>query len=169
MERIKTALEAKLAEPEWRKAWKHATGGAPEEEGYEPIYSFDNTGIHIDEDILVGLGFAVRVPEGEGEAYRLEPTPSWLVLPTYSGDLHRTVERVHARICHQFEEWLHDDCALYEMTDYISKLYTIFITTQTHTVIENCMWPPKKPSNNLSALYQSVVDCGGAIPPRNVR
>lgn len=164
MERIKGDLEAKLAQPEWKQAWEEATGGAPDEEGYEPIYSFDNTAIHTDHDVLAALGLEKKLHDGT-----YMPTPYWMVLPTYSGDLHRTIERVHARICSQFDDWLHDNCALYEMTDYVSKLYTIFMTTQTHETIENCMWSPKHPSHSLSALYQSIVDCNGGIPPRSLR
>jgi hypothetical protein len=164
MERIRESITARLEEPEWREAWVAATGGAPKDEGYQPIYSFDNTGIHRDHDVLVELGFEREFKKGE-----YEPTPSWLVLPTYSGDLHRTIERVHARICGAFEEWLDDDCAKYDMVDYINKLFKIFMTSQSHTLIENCMFSPQHPAKSLSALYQSIVNIGGGIPARQLR
>lgn len=154
---IQHNMAMRFAEPETAAAWQRATGGTPQE--CPPIFSFDNPSVHTNPKLLMELGL---------EDEHRNPTAAWLKLPTYSGDLHRTVERVHARICGAFERWLEDDWREYDMIEYCLKLQKIFFETQTAAVIEACMWP-KKTSNNLSALYQRVVELKGGIPERHLR
>ncbi len=122
--RIRSDMAAKLAEPEAVEAWIQATGGTPLD--CPPMFSFDNPTVHSDPEALKELGLADK--EGNETAIRLK-------LPTYSGDLHRTIERVHARICGDFEWWLLNDCQEYDMLQYCLKLRDIFFTTQSPAVI----------------------------------
>lgn len=148
MQQLQDRITAKLQEPEAAAAWKAATGGTPEE--CPPIYSFDNPSIHLNNTTyLRELGLM------EGSA----PTDAWLQLPTYSGDLHRTIERVHARVCRQFQTWLDDASQDRTMADYCQTLCDIFFSTQTAAQIHSCMWPQHTPS--LLALYKHVVETAG--------
>jgi hypothetical protein len=156
MKGIMSTVNSRLQNPAARAAWEAVTGGTPEER--PPIYSFDNPSVHTDLAALQELGLA----DDEGK-----PTSLWLPLPTYSGDLHRTIERVHARVCGDFEAWLLQDCKEYDMQQYVAKLSEIFMKTQTPATIFGCMWG--KPSESLDALYRSVVERNGGRPPHHLR
>jgi hypothetical protein len=100
------------------------------------------------------------------------PTEAYLKLPPHSGDLHRTIERVHARICGAFQRWLDQDTEVYKVWGYCYALYYICIGTQTSDMIRSCMFgrpdahghPPK---HTLSHLYSRVVELNGDIPPEH--
>jgi len=159
MNRIKSDLAARFADPEVRAKWQAATGGTPEEQ--PPIFSFDNPSSHTDLEALQQLGLA----DNAGE-----PTPIRLKLPAYSGDLHRTVERVHARICGKLQRWLDVFDEEYSMVTYCVKLRNIFLKSQTPEVISKCMWDVTgKGQHSLIALYKAVCDNGGRIPDRALR
>lgn len=163
MAKIKSSMADGLASAEGRAAWIAHTGGTPEE--CPPIYSFDNPSIHTAN--LQGL-HALGLVDAAGK-----PTAAWLQLPPHSGDLHRTIERVHARICGAFQAWLDDDCTEYHIFGYIMKLQNIFLTTQLSDVICSCMFgKPGTASekHNIFALYERVRELKGGIPPEhNVR
>lgn len=143
-----------LVLPEGRRAWIAATGGTPDADDNPPVYSFDNPSIHTDPGMLTSLGLA--------DPSTGKPADKWLELPPRSGDLHRTIERVHARICGAFRDWLYDDCTEYCMMGYCLKLAQIFKTTQTAQVISKCM-------KNITALYRKVVELEGKRAPRPFR
>ena len=148
-----------LAEDEWREKWKQATGGTPEK--CPPIFSFDNPTIHLNnQTYLRELGLMAAGSE--------EATGAWLKLPPYSGDLHRTIERVHARVCQQFQRWMNDSTTERDMDFYCRALAGIFWRTQTPELIHACMWKKKAPhgSPDLWELYECVVDTDGAKAPR---
>ena len=154
---IKTTVSARLATPEWRQRWKEQTGGTPEE--CPPIFSFDNPSIHT--QYLEGLR-KLGLVDAEGK-----PTDAWLVLPPHSGDLHRTIERVHARTCGAFQAWFNEMHTEHHIFGYCKKLLDIFVQTQTPTTIQECMHGQKGP---ISSLYARVVELRGAPPPeRNLR
>jgi len=158
MQQLQEAVMKKLAEPEHLAAWVAATGGTPEE--CPPIYSFDNPSIHLNNHAyLVELGLAKLSAPGAP----LEPTDAWLPLPPYSGDLHRTIERVHARVCGQFQRWVNTSTTARTMEGYCTKLADIFNTTQTADVISACMG---KKNASLPDLYRKVVELGGGKAPR---
>jgi hypothetical protein len=145
-------MARRLSTQEGAEAWRQATGGDPVT--CPPIYSFDNCSVHVnDKQALRGLGLVDQADN---------PTAFWLRLPTYSGDLHRSIERVHARICSAFKAWLDDDCKEYGMYEYIAILHYFFHKTQTSAVISKCM-------SDISDLYQQVVDLRGGIPPARYR
>jgi hypothetical protein len=149
---IMAEMARRLSTPEGAAAWQEATGGDPVT--CHPIYSFDNCSVHVSNmQTLRGLGLA----DQNGK-----PTAFWLQLPTYSGDLHRTIERVHARICGAFKHWLDDDSKEYCVHGYINKLQYFFLKTQTSDVISKCM-------SNISELYMQVVELKGGIPPARYR
>lgn len=149
---IKEEMARRLTTKEGADAWKKATGGDPVT--CHPIYSFDNCNSHVsDSEALRELGLMDE---------KDNPTAFWLPLPTYSGDLHRTIERVHARICGAFKHWLDDDTQEYCVEGYAHMLCYFFLKTQTSTVITKCM-------SSISDLYQQVVDLGGGIPPARYR
>lgn len=145
MEGIKRVMAEVLSDPLGRQQWIKATGGTPEE--CPPIYSFDNPSIHTDFVVLFTLGLV----DDEGKP------ANRLVLPPHSPDLHRTIERVHARICKRFQDWLYDVPNICEMQDYCSKLQSIFYETQLKDVIQACM-------SDISDLYERVVELKGAVP-----
>lgn len=155
MAELKSRIERKLQEPAAAAAWQAATGGSPAE--CPPIYSFDNPSIHSGATHLAELGLT-----SEGK-----PTAAWLELPTYSGDLHRTIERVHARVCSAFQGWLDDASEPCTMLAYCNKLIELF-RTQTPTQIEQCMWgkPENKKAKSLLDLYNKVISLGGDMAPR---
>jgi hypothetical protein len=145
-------MARRLSTQEGAAAWKEATGGTPL--SCPPIYSFDNCSVHVNnKEYLKGMGLVDQ---------HNKPTAAWLELPTYSGDLHRTIERVHARICGAFQAWLDDDNKEYCVHGYIKMLHHIFFTTQTSTIITKCM-------SDIDQLYQKVVDLNGGIPPARYR
>ena len=149
MTQLQAKVQAELAKPEVAAAWKAATGGTPQQ--CPPIFSFDNPSIHKnDTDYLKELGLAA--PESKKKPV---PTETWLVLPPYSGDLHRTIERVHARVCGRFQRWVDDDHTAYAMIAYCKVLKNIFEQTQTPDVISKCM-------KTLPKLYKHVVEVKGA-------
>ena len=149
MTKLQANVQAELAKPEVAAAWEAATGGTPQQ--CPPIFSFDNPNIHTASIAnLKELGLAA--PESRKTAVATE---SWLVLPPYSGDLHRTIERVHARVCGQFQRWVDDDRAVYTMKAYCQCLKGFFELTQTPEVISKCM-------KTLPKLYQHVLEVQGA-------
>lgn len=148
---LKRVLNEVLATPLGRQKWYEATGGYPEV--CPPIFSFDNPSIHTDPTHLIMLGLS---------DFAGLPTPSRLVLPPHSGDLHRTIERVHARICGYFQDWLYDDTAEYCMEGYCAKLRHIFYSTQQKNVIQKCI-------KDISKLYTRVVELNGGITERKYR
>ena len=156
MVELKARITAKLAEPEAAAAWQAATGGSPSER--PPIFSFDNPSMHKVKSHLRELGLATASGA---------PTDSWLELPTYSGDLHRTIERVHARVCGQFQEWVNDTTTPRTMPFYCNKLIDLFLK-QDSEQITHCMWgkPREAHPATLLALYEKVIALGGEKAPR---
>ena len=156
MLRIKGHMQRFFEREEGRKLWQLFTGGTPEQ--YPPIYSFDNPSAHTSNlEYMKELGLAVAKVGTEMVA-----TDAWLKLPAHSPDLHRTIERVHARVCDQFQEWMDDDCQQYSVQEYCFKMQQIFFKTQTGTCIRGCM-------KDISALYERVVELKGGIPERKYR
>lgn len=158
MAELKKRIDTKLQEPAAAAAWQAATGGTPQQ--CPPIYSFDNPSIHRNNRAyLRALGL---MEEGSRK-----PTEAWLVLPTYSGDLHRTIERVHARVCTQFQAWVDDSSCARTMTTYCHKLLSFFLT-QTSTQITHCMWgkPTDRHPATMLELYNKVLALGGEKAPR---
>jgi hypothetical protein len=156
-------MNTTLATGEGRAAWIEHTGGAPEQ--CPPIYSFDNPSIHTT-GAVSGLRRLGLLDDQN------KPTAAYLQLPPHSGDLHRTIERVHARICGAFQRWLDEDSTEYHIMGYCAKLYSIFITTQTSDVIHSCMFGKPDAHGNpskhsLSHLYARVVELKGDIPPEH--
>lgn len=149
MTTLQQTVHAELAKPEVAAAWEAATGGTPQQ--CPPIFSFDNPSIHkASLSNLKRLGL-VAPGATNGEV----PTEAWLQLPPYSGDLHRTIERVHARLCGDFQRWVDDDRAEYTMKAYCKCLKSFFEKRQSPSVISACM-------QSLPALYKHVVELQGA-------
>ena len=158
MQQLQAAVQQKLEQPEHRAAWVAATGGTPKD--CPPIYSFDNPAIHLNNHAyLMELDLAKVSAPGAP----VVPTEHWLQLPPYSGDLHRTIERVHARICGQFQHWLNTNTTVRTMEFYCTHLARIFYDTQTDKVISACM---NKKNASLPALYRKVVELDGGKAPR---
>ncbi len=140
---LKAKLAAELAKPEQRAAWRKATGGTPEH--CPPIFSFDNPTIHTDPDNMAELGIVDDV--------------SRQVLPPYSPDLHRVIERVHARVCQRFQKWVNADTQSYCMEGYCQALEYVF-------------WKSEKPSiisadlEKIHLLYEKVIELHGNRAPR---
>ncbi len=126
--------------------WTRLTGGSPAQT--PPIYSLDNDGIHSHPETLTLLGMF-----------------NWLTrfpLPAHSPDLHRTVERTHARICGQFQAWLNDQTAPVSPAECIQMLQYIFYTTQEPSVIEADM-------SDIRELYHQVMEKKGGRPAKQYR
>lgn len=158
MEKIMGVMKDMLDTPQGREAWKKATGGTPE--SHPPIYSFDNPSIHTDPDVLVSLGLATKDATGVAQ-----PTDKWLQLPPHSPDLHRTIERAHARLCDPFQVFLYKDTCEYTMAGYCWLLSQLFYAQRGDFVartIQACM-------HDIDALYQRVVELHGNIPERKYR
>lgn len=154
---IRMTVIQRLSTPEWAARWEEQTGGTPDE--CPPIYSFDNPSIHT--TYMTGMR-ALGLVDAAGK-----PTDAWLQLPPHSGDLHRTIERVHARICGAFQAWFNEMHTEYHIFGYCKKLLEIFVETQTPHLIQECMHGPRGP---ISSLYARVVELRGAPPPeRNLR
>ena len=109
--------------------------------------SFDNATVHTDPEVLAALG--------------LKAGFNWLVLPARSPDLHRAIERVHARICAKFQDWLYEDDQ-YSMWGYCLKLFKIFMTTETK---ETTM----KDLDSIHLLYDRVLELKGRYPEKHFR
>lgn len=149
MRELQANVQQQLRDPATARAWRAATGGTPQE--CPPIYSFDNPSIHKNnKDYLRELGLM--------ELDKDEATTAWLVLPRYSGDLHRTIERTHARVCDKFQAALNEERTARTMEFYIQRLFGFF-RTQDSKVITKCM-------SKLPQLYQKVIELNGAKPPR---
>jgi hypothetical protein len=143
---------ALLQDPVLAARWNQRTGGTPAQS--PPIYSFDNPRIHIDLAVLLQLGMAEMDRDG-----KVLVTAKRLVLPPYSGDLHRCIERLHARICGKFQDWVNKTTAAYSMFGYCQMLQHIFYTTETHDITY-------KDIQSIDALYQKVIELDGAKAPR---
>lgn len=148
---IKRVLNEVQASPLGRQKWYEATGGYPEV--CPPIFSFDNPSIHTDPIHLIMLGLS---------EFNGLPTASRLVLPPHSGDLHRTIERVHARICKNFQDWLYEDDNEYCVEGYCAKLRSIFYNTQQKDVISSCI-------KDIHKLYKRVIELKGGVVERKYR
>lgn len=150
MKELQHTVQEMLSKPEWAEAWKTLTGGTPEE--CPPIYSFDNPSIHRNDHAhLRELGLMA--------ADSTKATDAWLELPPYSGDLHRTIERVHARICGEFQRQLEDESCKRSMQFYCERLAKIFYETQTTVTVSECL-------ASISSLYEHVVAKQGAKAER---
>ena len=150
MAALQAEVQKRLTDPEVAAAWQAATGGTPEQ--CPPIYSFDNPSIHKNnKTYLAELGLAHPGSD--------KPTDTWLKLPPYSGDLHRTIERVHARVCGIFQRWLDDEFTEWSMEQYCHTLQGIFYKSQTPALIQGCM-------KNIHLLYSKVIELKGAKAPR---
>lgn len=148
MEGLKARMADALQQPEWAERWQAATGGTPQQ--CPPIYSFDNPHTHTgNKTYLRALGLV---------GAKWEPTAAWLELPAYSGDLHRTIERVHARVCGQFQQWLDGESGTRNMDFYVRKLADVFNSSQTPKLISKCMWG----RHPLPELYSAVIAVAGA-------
>ena len=153
MKELQHYVTAYLEDPERRAAWEDATGGTPEQ--CPPIYSFDNPSIHKDNAThLRELGLV----EADGET----PTAAWLALPSYSPDLHRTIERTHARVCGEFQQWVDNESTSRSMEVYCTTLARLFYNTQKPSVISRCM---NKHKASMHALYKKVIELKGGRAP----
>lgn len=139
-------LQRRLSDPATRKAWEEATGGDPEVKW--PIFSFDNATIHTDAEVLQALHLVAGV--------------TWMVLPARSPDLHRCIERVHARICGLFQNWLYDDDTPYCMRGYCDELRSIFLTKETPKTTQ-------KDLKKIHELYTRVLELKGRYPEKKYR
>lgn len=122
--------------------WMAETGGS--RLTHPPIYSFDNASCHVHSDTLTHL----RLINGVNR----EP------LPPHSGDLHRVIERVHARLCGAFQDWLYEDSTPLSMAEYCEKLESLFYSTQTADIHSADI-------STIHELYQQVFDRDGGLPP----
>lgn len=149
MRELQAKVLQRLEDSAAAAAWAEATGGTPAER--PPIFSFDNPSIHKNNQAyLRELGLMQQDSE--------QPTDAWLLLPTYSGDLHRTIERVHGRVCSAFQDMLHAESTARTMEFYIHRLFTLF-KLQTSELITACM-------RSLPDLYHKVIALDGAKAPR---
>ena len=113
-----------------------------------PIFSFDNASAHINADTLTHLGISAN--------------RNWQVLPAHSGDLHRVIERVHARVCGAFQNWLYDDTSPRSMPAYCQKLESLFYSMETADIHAADI-------RTIHLLYQQVVAKQGGLPPVRYR
>lgn len=143
MEALQARINEELAKPEKRAAWRAATGGFPEH--CPPIFSFDNPKIHTDPVVLAALG----IEEGKNR----------LVLPPYSPDLHRAIERVHGRICRTFQQWLNKDTKPYCMAGYCQYLERIFYSSEKPSITTADL-------DDIDKLYHKVIELKGNRAPR---
>jgi hypothetical protein len=147
MQQLKGKVTAMLQQPKYRDLWIERTGGTPEQ--CPPIYSFDNPPIHTDLEVLKQLGLA----DEQGKPV------DRLVLPAHSPDLHRCAERVHARICGKFQEWLNHETEDFSMEYYCRVLQNIYYTTESEDITY-------KDIANIDKLYDVVIELNGARAPR---
>lgn len=126
--------------------WEKLTGGTPTE--LPPMYSFDNASCHSDADTL----FKLHLIDGL----------SWDKLPPHSGDLHRVVERVHARLCGRFADWLYEDSTPLTMPEYCHKLETLFYETEFADIHAADI-------DTIGELYRRVVQLQGGRPEARYR
>lgn len=83
--------------------------------GWDPIFSFDNPSAHG------GKGGKLVLP-----ALQLDASDHF-ELPSNSPDIHRVIERTHARLVGAFNDWLyHDASDAFSMADYMAKLEDLF-------------------------------------------
>lgn len=149
MEELKAKLDNMLdpqLHPLTALQWMAETGGS--RLSHPPIFSFDNASCHVQGDTLSYL----RLIEGD----------NWARLPPHSGDLHRVIERVHARLCGRFQDWLYEDCTPLSMVDYCAKLESLFYSTQTADIHSADI-------STIHALYQQVLERDGGLPPAQYR
>lgn len=113
-----------------------------------PIYSFDNASAHVNKDSLAHLA--------------MEAGKNWEPLPPHSGDLHRVIERVHARVCREFQNWLYDNTTPRSMLAYCQKLEGLFYSTETADIYS-------KDISTIHLLYDQVWAKEGGLPPVRYR
>ena len=113
-----------------------------------PIFSFDNASCHVNPNILTHL--------------RLINGVNWERLPPHSGDLHRVIERVHARLCGAFQDWLYEDSTPLSMAEYCEKLDSLFYSTQKAEI-------HKADISTIHELYQELLSREGGLPPAHYR
>lgn len=126
--------------------WMAGTGGS--RHTCCPIFSFDNASCHVNQDMLAHLHLIVG--------------DNWVRLPPHSGDLHRVIERVHARLCGAFQDWLYEDSALLSMAEYCEKLESLFYSTQKAEIHSADI-------STIHELYQQVLSRDGGLPPAHYR
>lgn len=108
-----------------------------------PILSFDNDKIHTSASLAEG-----GIDRGVV-----------LKLPARSPDLHRVIERVHARICTEFRKQLYYDHSICSLKQYKSLLEKIFYQSQTAAVISADV-------RGLPVLYEKVQQKRGGYVPK---
>jgi hypothetical protein len=107
----------------------------------KPLLSMDNDKIHTSAK-LAAVGISKE---------------SLVELPPYSPDLHRVIERVHARICTELRKRIHYDSSVRTAKQYADLLEKIFHETQTQAVIA-------KDVEGLPHLWQHVAKSGEYAP-----
>ena len=143
--KIHSMLDSKL-HPLAALRWMSVTGGS--HLTCPPIFSFDNASCHVNKGALAHLGLIDGV--------------NWVRLPPHSGDLHRVIERVHARLCGAFQDWLYEGSTILSMHEYCQKLESLFYSTQTANIHEADI-------STIHELYQQVVSKEGGLPPARYR
>jgi len=127
-------------------AWLWRVGSSPAVA--PPIFSFDNASAHANRDALIHLGISAA--------------RNWEPLPPHSGDLHRVIERVHARVCGAFQNWLYDDTSPRSMPAYCQKLESLFYSMEKSDIHAADI-------RSIHLLYQQVVTKEGGLPPVRYR
>lgn len=127
-------------------AWFWRVGSSPAVA--PPIFSFDNASVHVNQGALIHLGISA--------------VSNWEVLPPHSGDLHRVIERVHARVCGAFQDWLYDDTTPRSMAAYCQKLESLFYSMEKAHIHAADI-------GSIHLLYQQVVAKDGGLPPVRYR
>ncbi len=126
LKRAQAAFQSRLEDPSNRANWESILGmdkgpaqaPYPKSRPFRPIWSWDRPRIHGS----VG---------GKNTAYVLEQAglskEEHFDLPPKSGrDLHRVIERVHARLVSAFERWFASDLQPYSVQTYKDVLQTMF-------------------------------------------
>jgi hypothetical protein len=146
MEETFRVVDTLFKDPDICERWRRLTGGWPPNNG--PIYSFDNASCHKEENTLYYLGLIAGL--------------SYDPLPPHSGDLHRVIERVHARLCGKFAAWLYEDSTPRSMPQYCSHLRSLFYETELADIHAADI-------SSINKLYARVVQLAGGRPEAEYR
>lgn len=111
---------------------------------FKPLLSWDNDSVHT--------SHLTRLPE-----YGVFSGRDRKALPARSPDLHRVIERSHARLCQRFIKQLHYQGDIYTAEQYIQQLRDLFFQHESADVIN-------KDVQQLPKLYRVVAKEGGYAP-----
>ncbi len=112
---------------------------------YGAIWSYDNPSIHDVDLTDLGITEDDRAP-----------------LPPQSGDMHKVIEHVHARVCDAFREWVARNPRVTSPTQLRNQFEALFYEVITPASVHADV-------QSLPALWQWIRDHNGDYAPASLR